>query len=98
MTPHFTSLPPAIYSDSFAIILQTVTLHLSARAYLLLREECPMAIPYLQKVKNNKRYTFTGPVVSYAGIGKFVMGRLDEIEIVGPVGWNKLRMIYSIKT
>lgn len=67
----------------------TVTLHLSARAYLLLREEFPMAIPYLQKAKNNKRYTFTGPVASYAGIGRFVMGLLDEVEIVAPVEFRE---------
>jgi len=74
----------------------TVTLQLSARAYLLLREEFPMAVPYLQKTKNNKRYTFTGPVASYAGIGRFVMGLLDEIEIVAPEEFKEyVRRKYS---
>jgi len=49
----------------------TVTLHLTARAYLLLREEYPMALPYLKAEKET--YTFSGPVTSYAGIGRFVM-------------------------
>jgi hypothetical protein len=31
----------------------------------------------------NKQYTFHGPA-HYPGIGRFVMGLLDEIEIVGP--------------
>ncbi len=64
--------------------ITTVTLQLNARAYLLLREEYPQAIPYLSRSKNNKAYMFTGPVASYAGIGRFVMGLMDEIEIVGP--------------
>ncbi|HEX5172281.1 MAG TPA: WYL domain-containing transcriptional regulator [Cyclobacteriaceae bacterium] len=76
--------PPAC--DIFGLTgknLTTVTLHLTARAYLLLREEFPMALPYLSH-KENEKYIFSGPVASYAGIGRFVMGLLDEIEIVSP--------------
>jgi len=61
----------------------TVTLHLSIRAYLLMREEFPMALRCLNKIGEDK-YTFTGAVASYAGIGRFVMGLFDEIEIVEP--------------
>lgn len=60
----------------------TVTLNLSARAYLLLREEFPMAMPYLKH--QNEKYTFSGPVANYAGIGRFVMGLGNEIEILEP--------------
>lgn len=60
----------------------TVTLNLSARAYLLLREEFPMALPYLKH--ENEKYTFSGPVANYAGIGRFVMGLGNEIEILEP--------------
>jgi proteasome accessory factor C len=59
-----------------------ITLRLSARAYLLLREEYPMALPHLKAEKET--YTFNGPVASYAGIGRFVMGLFDEVEIVSP--------------
>jgi hypothetical protein len=41
-------------------------------------------MPSFTKNENNKRYTFSGPVANYAGIGRFVMGLFDEIEIVGP--------------
>jgi proteasome accessory factor C len=58
-----------------------ITLHLSARAYLLLREEHPLALPYLKQ--ENGRYIFYGPA-HYAGIGRFVLGLIDEIEIVEP--------------
>jgi hypothetical protein len=49
-----------------------------------MREEHPMALPYLNKAKNNKLYTFSGPVANFAGIARFVMGLYDEIKIVGP--------------
>lgn len=61
----------------------TVTLHLSARAYLLMREEYPMARPYLTH-QENQPYIFRGPVASFAGIGRFVMGLIDEVEIIEP--------------
>jgi proteasome accessory factor C len=54
---------------------------LSDGAYLLLREEHPLALPYLKQ--ENGRYIFYGPA-HHAGIGRFVLGPIDEIEIVGP--------------
>jgi predicted DNA-binding transcriptional regulator YafY len=60
----------------------SITLHLSLRAYLLLREEYPLALPYLKS--ENGKYIFRGPVVNFGGIGRFVMGLFDEIQIVGP--------------
>src|SRR5688572_17046853 len=56
-----------------------ITLHLSLRAYLLLREEYPLSIPYTERVENG--YNFHGPVANVEGIGRFVMGLLDEIHI-----------------
>jgi proteasome accessory factor C len=59
-----------------------VTLRLSMRAYLLMREEFPLSIPYLEKQEDH--YTFHGPVASFDGIARFVMGLLDETKIIGP--------------
>lgn len=74
----------------------TVTLTLSSRAYLLLREEFPTAVHYLKQ--ENETYTFVGPVSSFAGIGRFVMGLLDEIRIVSPEEFreyvrNKIKLL-----
>ncbi len=71
--------------DAFGLSGNTwmnVTLKLTARAYLLLREEYPMTLPCLKA--ENETYTFSGPVASYAGIGRFVMGLMDEVAIVSP--------------
>jgi predicted DNA-binding transcriptional regulator YafY len=59
-----------------------VTLNLTMRAYLLLREEYPLSIPFMQRKENN--YHFHGPVSNLDGIGRFVLGLMDEIEITGP--------------
>ena len=59
-----------------------VTLELSLRAYLLLREEYPLALPYLDKEEDH--YVFHGPVANYEGVGRFTLGLIDEIRIRNP--------------
>jgi predicted DNA-binding transcriptional regulator YafY len=58
-----------------------ITLELSMRAYLLLREEFPLSIPYTEKHENV--YQFHAPVANFEGIGRFVMGLMDEIKVKG---------------
>ncbi len=62
-----------------------ITLQLSLRAYVLLREEYPLSLPYLEKSENpeERSYTFHAPVLNYKGAGRFVMGLADEISIIG---------------
>jgi predicted DNA-binding transcriptional regulator YafY len=59
-----------------------VTLKLTLRAYLLLREEHPLSIPYT--TKETDHYTFHGPVSNPEGIGRYILGLLDEVTIVNP--------------
>lgn len=59
-----------------------ITLQLSLRAYLLLREEFPLSIPFTEKTE--KGYQFHAPVSNFEGISRFILGLLDEITIVGP--------------
>jgi proteasome accessory factor C len=59
-----------------------VILKLSMRAYLLMTEEFPLSIPYLEKKEDH--YTFNGPVANLEGIGRFVMGLIDEITLISP--------------
>ncbi len=64
-----------------------VTLKLQMRSYLLLREEHPLSLPYIEK--RDDHYQFYGPVSNFDGIGRFVMGLMDEIEVVGPEEFKK---------
>ncbi len=59
-----------------------VKLRLSKRAKLLLEEEYPDATPGL--TKTGLYYYWKGKVVSMQGIGRFVLGLIDEIEIMSP--------------
>ena len=58
-----------------------VKLKLGLRAANLLTEEFPLASKYLTKLSDNE-WIFESEVCSYDGVGRFVMGLLDDIEIV----------------
>lgn len=63
-----------------------VTLRMSLRAYVLLREEFPLAMPYLEReeTEEGRFYLFHGPILNFKGVGRFVMGLANEVTIVGP--------------
>jgi proteasome accessory factor C len=63
-----------------------INLRLSLRAYVLMREEFPLATPYLEKdaSEEGKSFIFHGPVLNFKGIGRFVMGLADEVTVLGP--------------
>jgi proteasome accessory factor C len=65
-----------------------ITLDLRMRSYLLLREEHPLSIPYIEK-RDEGFYQFHGPVNNFDGVGRFVLGLIDEVEIVGPEEFKK---------
>lgn len=62
----------------------TITLELSLRAYLLLREEFPRSLPYISRDEESGKYIFYGAVNGFEGAGRFVLGLIDEIEIKSP--------------
>jgi len=59
----------------------TVKLKLNLRATNLLMEEYPLVSKYLTKLSPNEWLLVTD-VCSMDGVGRFVMGLLDDIEIV----------------
>lgn len=58
-----------------------VKLKLGLRAANLLTEEFPLASKHLNKLSDNE-WIFESEVCSYDGVGRFVMGLLDDIEII----------------
>lgn len=58
-----------------------ITMRLSLRAYLHLREDFPLSISYIEKLEDDS-YQFHGPVSHFEGVGRFVLGLADEIEIL----------------
>jgi predicted DNA-binding transcriptional regulator YafY len=59
-----------------------VTLELTLRAYLLLREEYPLSLPFLTKEEDH--YLFHGPVANFEGVGRFTLGLIDKIHVKSP--------------
>ncbi len=58
-----------------------VKLKLGLRTASLLTEEFPLASKYLNKLSDNE-WIFESEVCSYDGVGRFVMGLLNDIEII----------------
>lgn len=67
----------------------TVTLKLSIRACELLKEEYPLADEFIQTI-SEKEYLFSAPVCSFEGVGRFVMGLFNEIEVIEPENFKIL--------
>ncbi len=60
-----------------------VKLRLSIRAVELLREEYPLSEQYISQ-RNYNQFEFEAPVSNFEGVGRFIMGLSDEIEIIYP--------------
>lgn len=68
-----------------------VELELGLRAASLLIEEYPLSEKFLKKLSDSS-YLLQTNVCSYEGIGRFVLGLLDDITVLGPSGFiNFLR-------
>ena len=61
----------------------TVKLKMNLRAANLLTEEYPLSEKYLTKITDNE-WLLETKVCSFEGVGRFVMGLLQDIEIVEP--------------
>jgi proteasome accessory factor C len=59
-----------------------ITMEMNLRAYLLLREEYPLSLPFLSKQEDH--YLFHAPVANFEGVGRFALGLIDEIRVKGP--------------
>lgn len=75
-----------------------IKLQLSIRAAELLQEEYPLSEQYITQI-NNEQFIFEAPVSSFNGVGRFIMGLCDEIEVIYPRSLkdfikNKAKNIY----
>lgn len=74
------------FSDAFRMSAPKPITHvkaiLSLKAYNLLKEEYPSAMCCVEKLEDN--YQLDIPIANFHGIGRFVLGLIDEIEILSP--------------
>jgi proteasome accessory factor C len=61
-----------------------VSIRLTLRAYVIIKEEYPMVIPFLKaEAKRKNTYLLTITVNDLKPISRFVLGLIDDIEILG---------------
>lgn len=65
-----------------------VTMNLTLMAYNLMLEEYPLSENFLKRKSDNK-YVFDGWVCDFAGIGRFALGLLDQVEVVKPASFSR---------
>jgi len=74
---------PDIFGFQSKSVNKEVELQMSMRAYLLLKEEYPMSAAFIQSIPDTGKYYFNANVQSFKAPGRFVMGFLEEIQVIG---------------
>lgn len=77
--------------DVFRISSGTLTrvkLRLTLRAYNLLIEEYPLAEKYVSPLDDNY-WQFDADICGFEGVGRFVLGLLDEVQVIEPVEFKQ---------
>ena len=71
-----------------------IDIRLSLRAYLLLKEEYPLTIEFIKPEPKTQTYLLKLTVNNPLPITRFVMGLLDEVEILGSFDFQEHLLLY----
>jgi len=74
---------PDIFGFQGKSLNKEIEIHMSMRASLVLKEEYPMSIPYIKHIPDTDRYYFMAKVQSFQAPGRFVLGFLEDVKVVG---------------
>ena len=74
---------PDIFGFQGKSVNKEIEIQMSMRAYLLLKEEYPMSIPYIKHIPDTDEYHFTAKVQSFKAPGRFVLGFLEDVKVLG---------------
>jgi proteasome accessory factor C len=74
---------PDIFGFQGKSVNKEIEIQMSMRAYLLLNEEYPMSIPYIKHIPDTDEYHFTAKVQSFKAPGRFVLGFLEDVNVLG---------------
>lgn len=80
-----------MYTDIFMFsdeVQHEVEMTLGPLSFNILKEEYPSATKYIRALPD-RRWLLRLPVCSYAGIGRFVLGLYDDIEVKGDEGFKE---------
>jgi hypothetical protein len=82
-------LKPDIFGFQDKSMDKEIEIEMSMRAYLLLKEEYPMSTAFIKSIPDTGKYYFKANVQSFKAPGRFVMGFLEEIQVIGSVDFIK---------
>ena len=74
---------PDIFGFQGKSMNKEIELQMSMRAHLLLKEEYPMSPAFIKQIPDTGKYYFKANVQSFKAPGRFVMGFLEEVQVVG---------------
>lgn len=75
-----------VYTDIFMFSGEQrhpVRMYLGRLSHSLLLEEYPLSEPFITETETPDRWLFRTDVVSFLGVGRFVLGLYDDIEVLG---------------
>ena len=79
-----------VYTDAFMFSGErqyTVDLRMGTLSSNLLREEYPASVPFITQ-EDDRHWLLHLPVCSYLGIGRFVLGLFEDIQVLGDEGFK----------
>jgi predicted DNA-binding transcriptional regulator YafY len=74
---------PDIFGFQGKSMNKEIELQMSMRAYLVLKEEYPMSAAFIKLIPDTGKYYFKANVQSFKAPGRFVMGFLEEVQVLG---------------
>jgi len=74
---------PDVFGFQGKTMDKEIELELSLRSYLVLKEEFPMSMPYIEQIPSSDRYRLKVQVQSFLAPGRFVLGFREDIEVIG---------------
>ena len=74
---------PDIFGFQGKSLNKEIEIQMSMRAYLLLKEEYPMSVPYIKHIPDSDEYYFSAKVQNFKAPGRFVLGFLEDVKVKG---------------
>jgi hypothetical protein len=80
---------PDIFGFQGKAMNKEIEIEKNLRACLVLREEFPMSIPFIQESSQEDHYLLKAKVQSYLAPGRFVLGLPKDTKVIGSLAFNK---------
>jgi hypothetical protein len=87
---------PDIFGFQGKAMNKEIEIEMNLRACLVLKEEFPMSIPFIQESSRKDRYLLKAKVQSYLAPGRFVLGLPKDTKVIGSAAF--LRYITKLIT